>query len=66
MKEYTHLSSEERYYIYTSMQSGKKVPQIAQEIGRAKSTIYREIARNKGQRGDRYRQAQAKYAKRRI
>ncbi len=64
MKRYTHLTHEERYYIYTAMQSGKSVLKIAQEIGRSKSTIYRELHRNKGKKGYRHKQAHAKACKR--
>lgn len=46
------------------MQSGKSVLKIAQEIGRSKSTIYRELHRNKGKKGYRHKQAHAKACKR--
>ena len=54
---YKHLSQEERYQIYILMSAGKNKQQIAELLGRHKSTISREIARNTGGRGYRPRQA---------
>jgi len=54
---YKHLSLEERYQIYILMSAGKNKQQIAELLGRHKSTISREIARNTGGRGYRPRQA---------
>ena len=57
---YTHLAKEERYYVFNSLKSGKSMRQIAREINRHVSTVSREVARNKGFRGYRYLQAEAK------
>ena len=54
---YKHLSQEERYQIYILMSAGNSQQQIAELLGRHKSTISREIARNTGGRGYRPRQA---------
>jgi IS30 family transposase len=54
---YQHLSQTERYQIYILMKDGKTQTQIAQLIGRYKSTISRELARNTGLRGYRPKQA---------
>ena len=57
---YTHLTSEERYYISQSLKSGKSKRQISLEINRHVSTVSREILRNSGLRGYRYKQAERK------
>ena len=54
---YQHLSQIERYQIFTLMKAGQNQSQIAQFLGRSKSTISREVRRNRGLRG--YRPAQA-------
>ena len=54
---YKHLSQEERYQIYILMSAGNSQQQIAELLGRHKSTISREIACNTGGRGYRPRQA---------
>lgn len=64
MKNYTHLTSEERYYIYISLKSSKSLSYIADKICRSKSTVSREIKRNKGLKGYRHKQAHGKYQKR--
>ncbi len=55
---YTHESLTERYQIYALMQAGQTQSEIAQILGRHKSTISREISRDCGRRGYRPRQAQ--------
>lgn len=45
-KEYKHLSEEDRDKIHLLLQAGAKLKQIAQGLGRHRSTIYREICRN--------------------
>jgi IS30 family transposase len=55
---YTHLSQTERYQIYALMKAGQTQSEIAQILGRHKSTISREISRGCGRRGYRPRQAQ--------
>ena len=57
MKNYQQLTLEERYQIYAFKKAGFNQSQIASEIGISKSTIFRELRRNKGQRGYRPRQA---------
>lgn len=59
MKNYTHLTQEERYQIYVLMKAGHQKQQIATLLGRSPSTIGRELRRNRGQRGYRPKQAQA-------
>ena len=56
---YHHLSREERYQISALLKEGLTQAQIALNLGRHKSTINREIARNTGFRG--YRPKQADY-----
>jgi transposase, IS30 family len=57
MRTFNHLTEAERYHIY--IENKKKIPpaQIAKDMGRHRSTISRELQRNKGQRGYRYNQA---------
>jgi len=54
---YHHLSREERYQIFALLKEGLTQAQIALNLGRHKSTINREIARNTGFRGYRPKQA---------
>ena len=54
---YHHLSREERYQISALLKEGLTQAQIALNLGRHKSTINREIARNTGFRGYRPKQA---------
>ncbi len=54
---YTHLTEEERYHIYGLKKAGFSLSAISQELGRSRSTISREIARNTGKRGYRPKQA---------
>lgn len=54
---YQHLSHHERYQIAALMKAGQNQTQIATILGRHKSTISREVTRNKGRRGYRPRQA---------
>ncbi|MCH7733006.1 MAG: IS30 family transposase [Candidatus Marinimicrobia bacterium] len=51
---------EQRYGIYTLLKTGHKQPEIAKTIGVHKSTVSRELRRNLGKRGYRYKQAHAK------
>ena len=59
MKPYKQLASEQRYQIYGLKQAGLDQSQIAIYLGVNKSTISRELSRNKGQRGWRPKQAQS-------
>jgi IS30 family transposase len=58
MQHYKQLTSEQRYQISGLKKAGLKQSQIAGEVGVDKSTISRELKRNKGQRGWRPKQAQ--------
>lgn len=58
MKHYTQLTEHQRYQIYALMKAGHKQKEIAALIGVHKSTISRELRRNRGLRGYRPRQAQ--------
>ena len=48
---YHHLSREERYQIPALLKEGLTQAEIARNLGRHKSTIVREISRNKCFRG---------------
>jgi IS30 family transposase len=54
---YKHLSQTERYQIYALMKAGHKPVEIAQLLGRHKSSISRELSRNTGKRSYRPQQA---------
>ena len=57
MKHYTQLTREERYQISALKTAGQSKAQIAKVLGRHKSTIGREMERNRGLRGYRPKQA---------
>ena len=57
MKAYTHLTEVERYQIYTMLLSITPRDVIAERLGRSRSTIDRELRRNKGMRSYRPEQA---------
>ena len=57
MRNYTQLAREERYQIYVLKGAGHKQSEIAEMLGRHKSTISRELWRNRGGRGYRPKQA---------
>jgi IS30 family transposase len=62
---YTQLAREQRYQIKVLLNTGHNRSEIAQAVGVNKSTISRELVRNRGQRG--YRPGQAyKLAKERC
>lgn len=48
---YTHLTQEERYQIYTLLREGFSKRHIASRLNRAASTITREIKRNRNRNG---------------
>ena len=58
MKQYTQLTEPQRYQISVLMKAGHNQSGIAALIGVHKSTISRELRRNRGLRGYRPRQAQ--------
>ena len=57
-KRYTQLTEAERYHIYTMKKQGYTHTAIANGMGRDRTTIWRELHRNTGQRGYRHQQAQ--------
>lgn len=57
MRTYTQLTQEQRYQIYALLKAGHKQSEIAHFIRVHKSTISRELRRNRGQRGYRPKQA---------
>ncbi len=57
MRTYKQLTQEQRYQIYALMKMGHHQTRIANCIGVDKSTISRELRRNRGQRGYRPKQA---------
>ncbi|HEX9628201.1 MAG TPA: helix-turn-helix domain-containing protein [Acidiferrobacterales bacterium] len=59
MKHYTQLTHEQRYQIHACMKAGWDQTEIATEIGTHKSTVSRELRRNRGARGYRPKQAHA-------
>lgn len=62
---YTQLTSPQRYQIKSLMQAKQSTRKIAEIIGVARSTIYRELQRNTGKRGYRPHQAHEKALARR-
>jgi len=66
MGSYTQLTQDERYQIYAFLKAGFSQTAIAVEIGVHKSTVSRELSRNRGQRGYRPQQAHRKAVERRT
>ena len=66
MREYRQLTDEDRIEIYAMKQAGKDQNKIAVALGVAPSTVSRELARNRGLRGYRPKQAQQKALLRRL
>lgn len=64
-KGYHHLTRDQRCQIYTLKKRGDSQSEIAREIGVHRSTVYRELKRNAGKRGYRFKQANRKASKRR-
>lgn len=62
---YEQFTQEERYQIYALMQAGYDQTEIAEDLGRSKSTICRELKRNTGKSCYRPRQAHMKAMERR-
>lgn len=63
---YHHLTRDERIVIRTLLQENKTKTYIARVLNRSRSTINREIDRNRGLRGYRPKQAQQKALQRRC
>ena len=57
MRHYTQLAQEQRYQIFALMKAGNSQTDIAGIIGVHKSTVSRELRRNRGGRGYRPKQA---------
>ena len=57
MKHYSQLTLEKRYGIYSLLKTGQTQSKIAEIIGIHKSTVSRELKRNRGCRGYRPKQA---------
>ena len=60
MDSYKQLTLEQRYGIYSLIKTGHSQTEIATVIGVHKSTISRELRRNHGERGYRFKQAHCK------
>ena len=58
MRKPKQLTLEQRYQIYILRKAGHNQTQIANHLGMHKSTISRELSRNRGLRGYRPKQAQ--------
>jgi IS30 family transposase len=61
-----HVTFEERRILYRLKKKGKSNTEIADLMGRHRSTIFRELSRNAGQRGYRPKQAQRLAEERRL
>ena len=57
MRSYHRLTAGDRHQVYALHKAGLRQCAIAEQIGVHKSTIYRELHRNKGLRGYRPKQA---------
>jgi len=57
---YTRVTGEQRRLIYNWMQAGMGVRVMARLLGKAASTVSREVSRNTGLKGYRHQQAQRK------
>ena len=66
MGQYTQLTQEQRYQIYAFMKAHFSKTNIASEIGVHKSTVSREIKRNRGKKGYRPKQAHCMAVERRT
>ena len=61
---YSHLTRDHRIMIYSLKHNGLSQSQIAKMVGCSQSTISRELKRNKGKRGYRFKQADTLASKR--
>jgi IS30 family transposase len=64
MKSYHHLTHEQRCQIYALKKRGFSQSAMAKDMGVSQGTISRELARNKGKRGYRFKQASGFAARR--
>lgn len=58
---YSHLTRVERYQIEALLSAGHRINVIAEHLGRHKSTISRELKRNRSRDGYQAKQAQERY-----
>lgn len=65
MKDYHHLTRDQRCQIYALRKRGFLQAQIASDVGVSQGTISRELSRNRGLRGYRFKQASEFAARRR-
>ena len=65
MRTYHQLTQEQRYQIYALQKTDHTLSEIAEVIGVHKSSVSRELKRNRGQRGYRPQQAQEQTLRRR-
>jgi IS30 family transposase len=63
-KGYHHLTKDRRCQLHALKNSGKPVPKIAKQIGVNRSSVYRELERNRGQQEYTYQEAQEKASER--
>lgn len=47
MRDYTHLTKNDRQRLYTYLDMGLSIRAISKKLSRHQSTLYREIKRNK-------------------
>ncbi len=59
MRTYHQLTQEQRYQIYALKKTGHSLAEMATVIGVHKSSVSRELKRNRGKRGYRPQQAQS-------
>ena len=51
MGKYTHMSSSDRRRFYTFLEMKQSIADIAKKLGKHRSTLYRELERNKEPEG---------------
>ena len=57
MSSHKQLNEEERYHLYIMINQGISLRKIAKGMNRYHSSLSRELKRNKGKKGYRYKQA---------
>jgi IS30 family transposase len=60
MSKYRRIKYEDRCQIYALSKRGASQESIAEVLGVSQSAVCREMCRNRGQRGYRFKQAEAK------
>lgn len=66
MRPYTQLTQEQRYQIYAFLKVGFSQSAVSLEVGVHRSTISRELRRNRGKKGYRPKQAHGLAVRRRL